>query len=102
MSTPVPTAESGRTTTSTRPVRTGVARTLARGRLAPRRPTDPGVTSAPTTGSPTGQMSQDFNAPSQPLRPVSSASGDAIGIRRSQTQMAAILARAVAQGQRNL
>jgi hypothetical protein len=48
-------------------------------------------------------MGQDFSTlPQSPQRPANSAAGDASGIRRSQTQMAAILARAVAQGQRNL
>jgi hypothetical protein len=106
MSTPDPTTEIGRATAGNRPVRTGVARTLARGRLTPRRVADPAATNTASTGAAAtaaSPMGQDFSTlPQSPQRPANSAAGDASGIRRSQTQMAAILARAVAQGQRNL
>jgi hypothetical protein len=93
----------------TQPFRTGLARTLARGpaenRVPLRRQSQP---IAPLTEPPTEPLTQPMPADMPPRHRITSApvdppaSGNTSAPRRSQTQIAAILARAVAQGQRNL
>jgi hypothetical protein len=94
MSTPDPTVEPGRTNTGSKPYRSGIARTL--GRRAMPRPVPPATGETPQQSPP-----QAFAVAQPPPRPAS-VGGDITTTHRSQTQMAAIFARAVAQGQRNL
>jgi hypothetical protein len=95
MSTPDPTVEPGRTNTGSKPYRSGIARTL--GRRAMPRPVPPVAMETPQQSPP-----QAFAVAQPPQRLPANGGGDTTTIRRSQTQMAAIFARAVAQGQRNL
>jgi hypothetical protein len=117
MSNQNPNADLSRAATAARQFSSGLARTLARG--ANSRLPAPGMPSpfAPGGGIARPQsfplhegsvlaQSSDSAASTSPLQaqrlPPNSAAGDTTSIRRSQTQMAAVLARAVAQGQRNL
>ncbi len=93
MSTHDATAEPGRTKPGSKPYRSGIARTLGRRAMPSRVPPASGEVQQPSPPL------QSF--PVAPQQPAVS-SGESATVRRSQTQMAAIFARAVAQGQRNL
>ena len=119
MSTSDPNGGLSRAAASAKQFRSGIARTLARGaspsQTQPRRLPVPftasgGIASPQafplTQGGGVPQVSSDVGpsaaAPEAQRVPGRSGGGEQGGTRRSQTQMAAIFARAVAQGQRNL
>jgi hypothetical protein len=84
----------GRAGSGSKPLRSGIARTLSR-RAVPH--------AAPVISPGDGVPPTPTDLPiAAPPRPPNSGSGEPTGVRRSQAQLATLLARAVAQGHRNL